>query len=219
MPMRPARPCPLSPNWSGPQSTSTPTALRRWRCGTPAPPATMRSRSWTFWRTTRASRFRRLCLSMSPRRCRGMAGCASTSILLTGWSWNRPSRQSWRRFPATRRSAGCWAHGSMTTPWQSRPPSAAGSSRSCTRSAGRQRTSPDTSTASPTQSNSLKTAGPCATTSTTPPSPSGPAVPASWSCPAARAKRSSAPPRWPRRRPPRSSWSPTPSPGGSGKTS
>ena len=46
-------------------------------------------------------------------------------------------------------------------------------------------------------------AGRCAPTSARPPSRSGTAAPGSWCCPAAPARRSSAPPRWRRRRPPR----------------
>ena len=43
----------------------------------------------------------------------------------------------------------------------------------------------------------------CATTSATPRSPSGTAVPGSWCCRAAPARPSSGPPRWPRHRRPR----------------
>ena len=50
---------------------------------------------------------------------------------------------------------------------------------------------------------SPRTAGRCAPTSARPPSPSGTAAPASWCSPAAPARRSSAPPRWPTSRPPR----------------
>ena len=48
-----------------------------------------------------------------------------------------------------------------------------------------------------------RTAGTCATTSRWPPTRSGRAAPASWCCRAARARRWSAPPRWPRRARPR----------------
>ena len=78
------------------------------------------------------------------------------------------------------------------------PPSAAGSSRRCSRSAGPPRTWPATSTARRTRSRWTPTAGSCARTSGRPSRDSGPAAPASSCCPAARARRWSARPRWPR---------------------
>ncbi|GMA86408.1 hypothetical protein GCM10025868_16580 [Angustibacter aerolatus] len=70
-------------------------------------------------------------------------------------------------------------------------------------SAGRRRTPRATSTARPTRSGSTTPTGTCGPTSTRPSRASGTAVPASSSCPAARARRWWAPPRWPGRRRPR----------------
>ncbi len=71
------------------------------------------------------------------------------------------------------------------------------------RSAGLPRISPVTHRALRTRSTSPRTAGTSAPISRTPSTPSRRTDRASWSCPAARARRSSAPARWRRPRPPR----------------
>ena len=73
-----------------------------------------------------------------------------------GAGQHRPARCS-RRCCAPRRSPGCSAPASTTTPWSCTPPSAATSSRRCSSWAGRPRTSPATSTARRTRSRSTRT--------------------------------------------------------------
>ena len=74
--------------------------------------------------------------------------------------------------------------------------SAATSSRPCSSSAGRPRTTPATSTARRTRSRSTRPSGRCAPTSGRRPSPSGTAAPGSSYSPVARARRWSAPRPW-----------------------
>ena len=103
-----------------------------------------------------------------------------------------------KRCCGTRRSRPCWAPASTTTRWSCIPASAAASSRCCSRSAGPPRIWPATSTARRIRSACSRTTGICATIRRWRPTRSGRAARAWWCCRVARARRWSAPPRWPR---------------------
>ena len=99
-----------------------------------------------------ATRCRTRCSSTSPTRWTATAGCSWSSTPPTGWCWSASTARCSKRCCGRRRSRRCSASASTTTPCWSTRPSAAGSSRRCSRSAGRPRTSPATSTARRTRS-------------------------------------------------------------------
>ena len=107
-------------------------------------------------RRTAATPSRTRCSSTSPRRWPATAGCGWRSTRSTGWSWSATTGRCSRRCCAPRRSPGCSAPASTTTPSSCTPPSAATSSRRCSSWAGRPRTSPGTSTARRTRSRSTR---------------------------------------------------------------
>ena len=93
----------------------------------------------------------------------------------------------------------CWEPGSTTSPSPYTLRSAGISSRSCSRSAGRPRTWPVTSTARRTPSSWTPPSGRCGRTSSRRSTGSGTAAPVSSSCRVVPGRRSSAPERWPPR--------------------
>ena len=157
--------------------------------------------------------------SISPRRWTATAVSRSPSIPPTDSCSARRTDLCSKRSCAARRSHLWSVPASTTTPSWSTRASAATSSRSCSPWAGRQRTTPDTSTAKPTRSSSPRTAGRCVPTSAMRSRDSGREARASSYSPAVPARRSSARQRWHAPRRPPSSSSPTPCPRASGRPS
>ena len=139
---------PRSPSSNAHLSTSTPTGSPRSASGTPGPPVTTPSRWSTRCCGTAATPSRTPCSSTSPRRWPATDACSCTSHPTHGLvlhTTDRPVLEEVLRVeedPAARRGADRPGH-RRRAPVRAR----ATSSRCCSSSAGRPRTSPGTSTA------------------------------------------------------------------------
>ncbi len=185
----------------------------------PALPVMTPNRSLTHSSASPATRSRTRCWSTSPTPWTVTAGYGWRTTRSEAWSCGPSTVRCSPRSSGPRRSRRCWASGWMRTPSRCTRPSGDGSSRRCSRSAGRRRTSPVMSTARRTRSNCARTAGSCASIRRARWRGSGRVARAWWCCPAAPARPSSVPRPWPTPVPPRSSWSPTRWPAGSGARS
>ena len=199
----PRPPSRRSPSWSARPSTSTPTGSPRWAVER----ARRRARRRAGRRRAGALLALRGAARAAGRRRRHhgplRSAAAGQATRCTGWCWSASTAPCSRRSCGRRRSPRCSARGSTTTPCWSTRPSAGSSSRRCSRSAGRPRTSPATSTARPIRSTLVEDGWTLRDYQQQAVDSSGPAVPAWSCCRAARARRWSAPRRWPRPRPPR----------------
>ena len=138
-----------SPSWSAPPSTSTPTGSPRSACGTRGPPGTTPSRSST--RCCKYSRFpvpQALPVDIAETMARYGRLRLEKDPARPGPA-RPPTIRCSRRSPRPRRSRRCSGARSTPRPSSCTRPSAGSSSRCCSSSAGRPRTSPATSPATP----------------------------------------------------------------------